>query len=207
MVSKGFKAVVFDVFGTLVRISEPRRPYRKLVQMLAAAGRMPLPTDGALIMGSELDLARAAVLLAGSLPPPDVSELELELKAEMASIVLYPEVREVLLALREQGYKIGLCSNLALPYGPPVLDLLPFEPDFSAWSYRAGAVKPEEGIYRYLCEGLQCLPAEVLMVGDTLEADRAGPRRYGIAGYHLLRGQQTGDSETLSSLRDVFRFL
>lgn len=32
------KAVAFDVFGTLVRIERPTRPFRKLVRLLGEAG-------------------------------------------------------------------------------------------------------------------------------------------------------------------------
>ncbi|PJI52359.1 hypothetical protein CTI14_43590, partial [Methylobacterium radiotolerans] len=102
-----------------------------------------------------------------------LNALEAELREEIESITLFPDAAPTLLALKARGIKVALCSNLAAPYGPPVLDLLPFQPDFCAWSYEAGAVKPQPEIYQYLCDGIACQPEEVLMIGDTIEAEDA----------------------------------
>ena len=128
---------------------------------------------------------------------------------EVASIRLFPDAIDTLSALRESGYRIALCSNLAAPYGPPVSALLPFAPDFCAWSYTAGAVKPEPGIYQHLCEGLGCLPGEILMVGDTVDADHTGPRRFGIEGFHLARKGRSPvpETESVASLADLIPLL
>ncbi|MEN4921926.1 HAD family hydrolase [Achromobacter spanius] len=203
------KAVAFDVFGTLVEIGAPRRPFRELVRLLSAAGRAPQRGDGALIMSRDVDLAQAARLLGGDVSGADLARLESALRDEVASIRLFPDAVDTLGSLRESGYRIALCSNLAAPYGPPVSALLPFEPDFCAWSYAAGAVKPEPEIYQYLCSGLDCLPDEVLMVGDTVDADHTGPRGFGIAGFHLARKGRTRvpQAESVASLTELIPLL
>lgn len=203
------KAIAFDVFGTLVEIGSPRRPFRELVRLLAAAGRAPQRGDGALIMSRDVGLAQAARLLGGSVGEPDLARLESALQEEVASIRLFPDAVDTLNALRESGYQIALCSNLAAPYGPPVSALLPFAPDFCAWSYTAGAVKPEPEIYQNLCAGLDCLPGEVLMVGDTVDADHTGPRRFGIAGFHLARKGRSPvpQAESVAGLAELIPLL
>lgn len=202
------KAVAFDVFGTLVNIDRPTRPYRKLVRLLHEAGRPRQRDDGIRAMSSAINLRQAARLFGGMISEDALNALEAELREEIESITLFPDAAPTLLALKARGIKVALCSNLAAPYGPPVLDLLPFEPDFCAWSYEAGAVKPQPEIYQYLCEGIACQPDEVLMIGDTIEADMIGPRKFGMHGYHLDRHAATSNSaESVRSLNDVLTLM
>ncbi|MDH0093432.1 HAD family hydrolase [Achromobacter mucicolens] len=202
------KAVAFDVFGTLVNIDRPTRPFRKLVRLLHEAGRPRQRDDGIRAMSSAIDLRQAARLFGGMISEDSLNALEVELREEIESITLFPDAAPTLLALKARGIKVALCSNLAAPYGPPVLDLLPFQPDFCAWSYDAGAVKPQPGIYQYLCEGIACQPDEVLMIGDTIEADMIGPRKFGMHGYHLDRYAATSNSaESVRSLSDVLTLM
>lgn len=202
------KAVAFDVFGTLVNIDRPTRPFRKLVRLLHEAGRPRQRDDGIRAMSSAINLRQAARLFGGMISEDALNALEAELREEIESITLFPDAAPTLLALKARGIKVALCSNLAAPYGPPVLDLLPFEPDFCAWSYEAGAVKPQPEIYQYLCEGIACQPDEVLMIGDTIEADMIGPRKFGMHGYHLDRHAATSNSaESVRSLSDVLTLM
>ena len=197
---RGIKAVAFDLFGTLVEIGEKRRPYRQLMQHIASAGRIPQPDDAATLMSNNVGLAGAAHLFGIELPAVQIAALELELYAELPTIRLYPEAARCLYALRDAGYKIGLCSNLSAPYAIPVKLLLPFELDAYTWSFEAGAVKPQRAIFETLCDGLQCAPEEVLMVGDTVEADYFGPRVLGMRSIFLAR---QGDSPVEEWIRNL----
>ncbi|WAI84804.1 MULTISPECIES: HAD family hydrolase [Achromobacter] len=202
------KAVAFDVFGTLVRIERPTRPFRKLVRLLHEAGRQRQRDDGIRAMSNVLDLRQAANLFGGMVSEEDLCALEAELHEEIQSISLFDDAIPTMAALKDRGIKVALCSNLAAPYGPPVLKLLPVQPDFCAWSYEASAVKPQPEIYQYLCDGIGCRPEEILMVGDTIEADMVGPRKFGIHGYHLNRQASTpASSDSLRSLSDVLHLI
>lgn len=198
------KAVAFDVFGTLVRIERPTRPFRKLVRLLHDAGRQRQSDDGVRAMSNAIDLRQAAKLFGGIVSEDNLRALEIELREEIRSITLFADAAPTLIALKDRGIKVALCSNLAAPYGPPVLNLLPFAPDFCAWSYEARAVKPQPEIYQYLCEGIACRPDEVLMIGDTMDADLIGPRNFGMRSYHLDRKTATSNrTDTLCSLSEV----
>jgi HAD superfamily hydrolase (TIGR01549 family) len=202
------KAVAFDVFGTLVRIERPTRPFRKLVRLLHEAGRRRQSDDGVRAMSNVLDLRQAASLFGGIVSEENLCALEAELHEEIQSISLFDDAIPTMAALKDRGIKVVLCSNLAAPYGPPVLKLLPVQPDFCAWSYEASAVKPQPEIYQYLCDGIGCQPDEILMVGDTIEADMVGPRKFGIHGYHLNRQASTpATSDSLRSLSDVLHLI
>jgi FMN phosphatase YigB (HAD superfamily) len=200
---EGIKAVVFDVFGTLVSIGEKRRPYGRLLQLLARNGREPQPDDATRIMTNDVGLAGAAALFGMELPASSIAALELELYTELATIGLFPDAVQALNALRVAGYQLGLCSNLAAPYAVPVKLLLPFTLDAYAWSFEVGIAKPDPHIYENVCSQLGCLPHQVLMVGDTPEADFAAPQRFGMHGVHLSRNGTSGLPGAVRSLQDV----
>lgn len=188
------KAVVFDAFGTLVYIGERRSPYRLLMRWAQEHGRARRDGDADLVMSRSLDLCGAAAELGVTPPPGLLKQWEKDLKDEVASIRLYPDSLDVITRLQELGYLVGLCSNLALPYGAPVRELLPMLNGY-AMSYEAGAVKPQPRIYQFLLEKLGCVADEVLFVGDTVVADLDGPRAYGMQACLLNRpaGQALAD--------------
>lgn len=182
----GVKAVAFDVYGTLVHIRDPRRPYRRLLSALTGMGRAPREDDGARMMSVDVGLAEAAEVLGMTLSGEVLQELTVDLNAELASISLFEDAIPAIRGLKDRGLRIGLCSNLAGPYAKPVQALLP-QVDAYAWSFAVGAVKPEPRMYSYLCDALDASPEQVLMVGDTLSADYEGPRSFGMQACHLAR--------------------
>ncbi|QQQ00164.1 HAD family hydrolase [Lysobacter enzymogenes] len=197
------RAVVFDVFGTLVYMRERRRPFRRLVGLLEARGRHGQAGDAARIMSRDVGLAGAAALLGAELGAQELASLERDLQAELASVRLFDDTAATLQALRARGLRLGLCSNLAAPYAPPVRALLPFELDAYAWSFEVGAVKPDPAIYAHVCERLGCAPAEVLMIGDTRADDWLGPRDFGMHSRWLRREGGDAREETIAGLAQV----
>lgn len=198
----GVKAVAFDVYGTLVQIGDPRRPYRRLLSALNGMGRALREDDGARMMSVDVGLAEAAELLGMTLSSDVLQELTVDLNAELASIRLFEDVIPAIRLLKDCGFRIGLCSNLAGPYAKPVQALLP-QLDAYVWSFAVGAVKPEPRMYSYLCDALGASPAEVLMVGDTLSADYEGPRSFGMQACHLSRKRTSEAPVWISTLMEI----
>lgn len=166
----GIDAVCFDAFGTLVEIGDKRRPFRK-----------------ALLASREPDLARRVLTeplsledVAAGTAPDLLRALRDDLEAEAASVALRPGIRELWEHLRRRDVRIAVCSNLALPYGEPLLRALPDVPDEVVLSYEVGMAKPEPGIYLLVCERLGLAPGRILFTGDTPDADVAGPRAAGM---------------------------
>jgi len=197
------RAVVFDVYGTLVSIGDKRMPFAKLLQIGEAKGRPRTAADRHILMASSFTLAQAAAFLKIELTAAEHDLLEADLRTELQSITLYPEVVKTIEALRSRGIKIGVCSNLAAVYAPPVEALLPMKLDAYAWSFQVGALKPEHKIYRSVCEALGCQSHQVLMVGDNKLADVDGPRSFGMRSIRLDRDATNDRKELLSSLAGV----
>lgn len=186
--------IIFDVFGTLVKIGERRSPYRKLMKWLKENGRQPKPDDAKFIMSQNLSFTELVKLLGINIPDQLLQELEQDLNDELQSIVLYEDTLSTLKELKELGFRLALCSNLAMPYGKVVSSLLP-NIDTYAWSYEVGAIKPESQIYQYLIDQLECRAKDVLFIGDTPLADYSGPNEFGMSARLIDRknGQKLAD--------------
>jgi HAD superfamily hydrolase (TIGR01509 family) len=170
----GVRAVCFDAFGTLVEITDKRRPFRTLLQ----GGVKSVTAEE--ILTRPLNLREVAASVPHELGKGGLLELEKDLQAECASIRLRPGIDAIWQFLRDNGLRIGVCSNLALPYGPPLLAALLDRPDAVILSYEVGLAKPDPAIFRLVCDQLGCQPKDTLFVGDTPAADIEGPRAIGM---------------------------
>lgn len=189
------KAVLFDAFGTLVHITDSRRPYAQLLKM---GKHGPSAEDKARIMSHRVSLRDVAALYDINVSEAQMLALEADLEVEKASIAKYAEVDALITEIKARGLKVGICSNLAEPYGVPVRNLVP-DCDAYAWSYDCD-VKPSPYMYAYACRLLGCERHEILMVGDTPAADVIGPRAYGMHALLLQRPEQRLDELVLPFL-------
>ncbi|MDR5809288.1 HAD family hydrolase [Caballeronia sp. LZ019] len=190
------KAVVFDAFGTLCEITAPKRPYARLARL--SKDRQHARQ---LLMSKPFLLREAAVELGVNID--EIRMLEAELQTELASIRLFPEVSQVLMALRSKGVALAVASNLALPYAAPLRRLLPFELDAYAWSFEVGSLKPDCGIYSNLCSQLRLHTNEVLMIGDTYVDDYEGAIASGLNAIHLNRRSNVRSIGSIDSLTPI----
>lgn len=175
------RAICFDAFGTIVEITDKRRPFHALQREQARTFDESSPLTKA------LSLREIAVTIRDA----RLAELEADLEAECASIRLRPGMDLIWASLRSLDLKIGVCSNLAAPYERPLLACLPGIPDALVLSFQVGLIKPHPAIYRMVCAKLHVLPAQVLFVGDTLEADVLGPRAAGLLAMPIDEFQDT----------------
>ncbi|MGX1181568.1 HAD superfamily hydrolase (TIGR01549 family) [Pseudomonas sp. IAP-CY TE4608] len=202
-------AAVFDAFGTVVHIQRKRHPFRRLLRIGAQQGRKPSAGDLHHLMTSGLGIEDAARFFGITLCHEQMKSLQHDLDVELESITVYPDAIEALRLLKARGIATGICSNLALPYGP-VLRRLLNDVDGFALSYELGMMKPHEGIYRDICRQLGVRPElgmnpsdnRVVMVGDSLQCDQNGPRAFGISGYFLDR-TGTGSLSNLARFAEL----
>lgn len=194
------KAILFDAFGTLAEITERRRPYTKLLSLADTKTRPTHADYATIVMARDWAIQETADWLGVTQDQAQEAGVFEGLATELISMRLFPEAAETLAQLRANGFTLGICSNLAQPYSAPLRALLPFEMDAYVWSFEVGAIKPGPIIYQAACEALQVKPDEILMVGDTYDADCLGPRKLGMQALHLARRGCSPDSTFLKSL-------
>lgn len=198
-------AVIFDAFGTLLKIQGGRHPYRSLLKIGIEQGRRPRQDDALVLMSEPLEtLAAAAKRLGITANPDQLAELEQVLADEVAGIEPYQDGLEAVARLQARGVRVAVCSNLASPYRAavrahyPTLDAYLFSCDF-------GQLKPSPDIYKAACTALGASPRDTHMIGDCARFDCLGPAEIGITGYFLDRSNPAPrDYRELSSFaRDL----
>lgn len=205
--SSAIRVVIFDLFGTLVRIHDKRAPFRQLIQIGESHGRKPSSRDARVIMGQPVGLAEAADFLGIILTDVERERLRSDLRAELSSITPFADAISALQELKDRGFKLAVCSNLAMDYALPALSVLPKAFEAYIWSFQVGALKPSQAIYASACTHLCNKPSNVLMVGDTLEADVEGPRSFGMQALLLHREKRSSESFSIASLSRLCEIL
>jgi len=202
-------AIAFDAFGTLCRVTLPRKPFALLFERIGLSSR----EAGHAAMTVNLDFATLARLFSKD-KRVKVDDLQKLLREELDSVRLFPETIEVLEDLKGKGYALAVISNLAKPYSEPIKRLLDPYIDVFVWSYEVAVAKPERKIFATLCQRLDCLPMRVLMVGDTWEADVMGGSNFGMPSVLIDREGKSdpalGSIQSLLELtelpeRNIFR--
>jgi len=133
----------------------------------------------------------AAAAEAGGVPSPRARAAAIAAYAtivEPASHEPYPETGDVLAAVDALGIRQLVLSNhvwelpeICRAHGwvPPLTDVLT--------SARLGVEKPHPESYDAAIAAAGCAPGEILFVGDTYEADVAGPERAGMRALLVRR--------------------
>ena len=174
------KVIIFDAFGTLVKIGTSRSPYRKLMKWLKDNGRKPSTKDASVIMSNPVDIAQLAMLFGENIPTQLLHEINDDLLFELSTIELYKDTTSTLQILKEHRFKIALCSNVAMPYGKQLKKLLPNVFDALFLSYEIGAIKPEDNIYEVIKTHFSCEMSEMLFIGDHPVLDVEKPISLGM---------------------------
>jgi putative hydrolase of the HAD superfamily len=188
-----FKAVIFDLFGTLV----DNFTYQEHREMLAnMADALSIPSEDFIRLWIEGFRERVTGKFAtpqsnilyicekvGVTPVEGQVERAIEIRRQFARESLTPrsDARDTILRLKEMGIKIGLISDCT--YEVPTLwdqsaffDLI----DVPIFSCVAGIKKPDPRIYKLALDGLSVNPEECLYVGDGSSHKLTGARKIGM---------------------------
>lgn len=201
--------IIFDAFGTLLEIKNRRSPYLEILREGRRQGRRPQADDSYHLMTHSLGLQEAADYFGIELSPELLQRAKRNLEEELANISAFPDAIEAVALLQGAGLRLGVCSNLAQPYGASIRYHFP-SLDAYGFSFEIGSVKPEPMIYQTTCKllGVQAGcgfggQARVMMIGDSQRCDRDGPRGVGIMGFHLQRSGRRG----ITNLVDFARLI
>ena len=190
----GIKAVIFDLYGTLITIR--RRLLHKAVPRLLGIDAAPwvgLIRDE--LLTRRFDDDAGFVRFIGERLGAGRNGLEQRLldvlRQELASVEPHEGVFSLLAFLRRRGYSLGLLSNASSVHKDP-WSRLGMEPMFDAvgFSCDAGLRKPDPRFYLDLCARLGVTPETALVVGDSLPNDVMAPRGLGM---RAMRVGGTGD--------------
>ena len=192
------RAVAFDLFGTLMYISDRRTPYRDLCRALEVDYR----TGKEIVLTRDLKLSEMMATLAPG-KGIDLGFYEDCIRREVASIRLYEDSLPVLLELQALGIKTCAVSNLSRPYAPGYRKLLGQALPRHVFSYEFGFAKPDPRIFQQACELLGQPPERVLMVGDSQRADFQGAKESGLAAVLIRREAESADEHTINSLSNL----
>jgi len=97
-------------------------------------------------------------------------------------------------ALRAQGLRVQIVSNIDDEQIEGLVERLGLEGEIDAWTSSEGArsCKPDARIYQVAMDAAGCTPADVLFVGDSPDHDVAGPRAQGMATALLVADARPG---------------
>ncbi len=105
--------IIFDVFGTLVKIGERRSPYRKLMKWLKENGRQPKPDDAQIYYVPQFEFGRACKAISSKYPGQFLQELRHDLDEELRSIRLYEDTLSTLEELKKLGFRLAVCYKFS----------------------------------------------------------------------------------------------
>ncbi|GHE03011.1 HAD family hydrolase [Streptomyces alanosinicus] len=194
-------AVLFDFSGTLFRVESteswlraalndtgqalPEPRLKAAAAALEAAGALPgganpveLPEDLAglwAVRDKSAELHRAAytgLTRRVPLPDPGLYDALYERHMDPQAWAPYPDAAEVLRTLRERGIGVAVVSNIGWDLRPVFrAHGLDRYVDAYALSYEHGVQKPDPRLFSVACAALGADPRQVVMVGDSKEAD------------------------------------
>lgn len=116
--------------------------------------------------------AYCALIADAGLPWPGLADVLYERHYAPAAWDVYPDTVAVLQALRARGVPVAVVSNIGWDLRT-VFKHFDVDHLIDAYvlSYEVGVKKPDPGIFALACELVGHAPADVLMVGDHLDAD------------------------------------
>ena len=129
-----------------------------------------------------------------------LNEIEEDLQNELRDIELYEDTISTLKKLKNSGYKLALCSNLARYYGEQLKKLIPDLFGLIVFSYEVGHIKPEQDIYEMIQIHFKCDMKEMLFIGDHPVLDVGKPISLGMNARIINRHQEQNLFDVLGDL-------
>jgi putative hydrolase of the HAD superfamily len=189
-----YKAIIFDLFGTLVR-SPSNQGYLDVLERMAAYLSVP-PDDFnrvwfetarernvGTIQSIEDNIIRICEQLRVHARDAAIGQAtRIRLDFVRQTMRPRPDAIEVLAHLKSQGFKVGLISNCS-PDAPVIWQDTPLAPffDLAVFSSSAGMRKPDPRIYLLATEQLGVKPKDCLYVGDGASQELPGAARIGMS--------------------------
>ncbi len=232
-----YKAVIFDLFGTLVGdiVGPPAMDVR--VRMAAT---LSIPVNDFIQMWAKSYYGRNTGAFRsvedniihiceelGTRPKDKDTKIAAQIRQDLArKIMMKPRkgALKTLLGLKDMGIKTGLISNCD-PDAPIIWPDTPFKPLFDAavFSSSSGCKKPEYHIYKKAIDQLSVAPENCLYVGNGQGSELRGAYEAGVhpvlitpdikKGFHIMSPAEDEialaqkEGEVITSLEEVLTLL
>jgi putative hydrolase of the HAD superfamily len=222
-----FRAVIFDLFGTLVddfATSVGRQTYSELADALTVPYEQFMPLwreTSEMRTGGAFQSVEASIEhVCGSMGvrvAPEQMKKAVEIRLQQTRRALEPRADAIptLARLKNEGYKTGLLSNCSIE-----IPILWPETDFAdliespIFSSRERLKKPDPRIYHLACERLGVTPQASLYIADGENHELAAAAKVGLHsvlirnlsrdnGSELLREAREWNGSAISTLPDV----
>lgn len=188
-----YKALVFDLFGTLVP-SYSRRAYDQVLEETAAVLKAPYPDFREAMkrlfyeraVGTsrsvEENLAEACRRLGRKVNRPQIAQAaSLRYRFTQKALIPDAETLQALADLKSRGHLIGMITNCAsdtvkcFPQSPLATYI-----DAAAFSCEERIQKPARAIYETTCRRLNVKPQECVYIGDGSFEELTGAAAVGM---------------------------
>ncbi|MCA9067521.1 MAG: HAD family hydrolase, partial [Planctomycetaceae bacterium] len=140
------RAVIFDLYGTLLTSARPPDTFFTLIRDANVSDfRRAIDVAQTVDLPTLTDFCRHL----GVGLPPNIDELQAELEQQVDAIAPFPDVISTLQTLSDAEIPIGIISNLATPYKKPFFEhSLDKFAQAIVFSCDCGFRKPDPKIYR-----------------------------------------------------------
>ncbi len=226
-----YKAVIFDLFGTLIE-NFTRSEYESILAEMAAI--LKAPPNGFLRLWLDSFFERTTGVHKTQRESIEYICRTLDIEVSESQVAHALRVRqdytarsvkprpgsvEVLKQLKSEGYKTALISDCTCEI-PNVWDVTPFAPlfDVTVFSCKAGVKKPDPRIYHIATEQLGVVTHDCLYVGDGSSRELTGALQVGMhpvlirvpdesVDMHFIDREKDWQGPVIWSLREVLTLL
>jgi len=201
------KAVVFDLYDTLIYLGRYTRTHQRLLQDIGLNQDESRKMRRLAMTEEFCSLAEYVKKIAPN-STIDIQKYEREITEDAATAIFFPETIQVLTTLRTRGLKLGIISNVETPYVKPFFNLgLDKMVDEYLLSSKIGIMKPDAQVYQKMATNLNLQPQNMLMTGDSEYCDVKGPEAMGMNAVLLDRHNKSSSQKKILTLDEITRYL
>src|SRR3989344_9418148 len=169
------KAIIFDLMGTLCHATDPEAIIiEKYGLKQEDYSRIESIVCGDKFIGWDDYLSKLIKEIGIESTKNNKLSLKKIIEDERAKAILFPETKDVLRNLKEEGYSIGLVSN-AYPITRNLLEsknlVQFFHKEGIFLSYELGIVKPNPEIFKLCLKKIDATAEKAIMIGGSLRSD------------------------------------
>lgn len=220
-----FKAVLFDLGGTLIKTLEPPVVFKRILREHGIDVSLDEIAHAHEANGQEFDAeemakcepnfwVRANSRLLERLGIQGDRELLVkkidELWWKYDELKAYPDAKNTLIQLRSKGLKLGVVTNAFRKEFEEHLDKLGLAKlfDIIVGVDDCRKAKPSREIFLHAVDQLGVRPEETLFVGDSIKHDFEGAESAGLKPLLIVRNKKGPMSvKTIRSLAEVLRYV